>query len=1073
MSKISLFVIDTMNNKEIYINGILVDLDEARNPIQLTYAINDLAELKDRQAYSTNTFKLPATARNLAACGFPDDPTLIQTQPYRKNSARIVQAGIEIIPNGISVITRAGKNIEVQILSGLIGFFDRLDDKNIRDLDLSAYDHSWNLQTVINSQSNTEGYVYPVIDYGGLSDIEREADVRQLRPATFRKTIIEAIIKEAGYTATGSYQSLPKYQNTIIPFTNDKFEHGKQFIDAPNTISASARNTMPQSLSNDLRDFIINFPDDLTTDRGNHWNGTEYTATDVAKVHVKLKYSIDIRDQHKGGSVPSIFVYVQVFRNGVWEAVSFNQHMAQGDFQSVTYADVPLDADIDLLPGYKIRVAAHSEPAEDRVLGVVHAGASINIEYIPGDVIYGQTIQLAATLPDITQKNFFKDFLQNFGLIVIPDNYRKTLQLINMRDVYANKDKAEDITDKLINTPGEIGYSLSNYGVNNAAKYKKDDAVPEGFGDGTMILDNQTLDQNVTLFTSVFAASTKAIKMSGINITQIKKIEDVTKSTEFKIKTEPRILLDQKINTQFRFFDDKSAQIIQSVSLPAFDGLEYNTLIGENYREIQRMLYRPFVAVKDILLKEIDISDIDWTIPVYDKKTASYYYRNEIKYIQGDVSTISLVRLSDIEIPKEIVEEEPPIEIPDVPDVPVDPDPGGIDPPVPVPSQALRTYAPYPISAAMDNDKMGRSHYPGMFQNVNMIVPENATTMGHINPSSKFVFDANTTIAQISDPNNYNWDFAEIRSIIAFGQSIGITKFHYAHVIWNENNTAVGTTRARKQKAHVEALNTPEKLEAYLNMFITKVFQTELPGVFTGVNVTNEMVNDFNDVDTGGLNKTNNVWTEVSTLERLTYVIIKRIRQIDPTIDCGPNDYNLETGNLTRTNRYIQVDDYLRGLNETVNGRQIKYDFIGFQTHTAIGLNLTVAGQRFKIWSDRGIKVYVSEFDTTTANPYSLTGPQPTMEFVQEQVAGLTLGLAQAYEANVIPSLCYAFGFWTLSERDFIKNNGMSAPGTYTYEADGVTKKSYTGIIHFNGIFDYYGNKKPAYTALLNHYKNL
>lgn len=377
---------------------------------------------------------------------------------------------------------------------------------------------------------------------------------------------------------------------------------------------------------------------------------------------------------------------------------------------------------------------------------------------------------------------------------------------------------------------------------------------------------------------------------------------------------------------------------------------------------------------------------------------------------------------------------------------------------------------PYPFGYAMDWDKTGRPDYTPMFLTGNIITPENATGMGHINPSSKFTFDANTTIAQISDPNNYNWDFVEINKIIAFAEPNDI-ELHYAHVLWNMNNTAVGATRTRPQKPHVEALKKPEQLEAYIIMFCKYVFGNKLKDKFKGVNVTNEMVNDFNDAATGGLNKTNNIWTEVLTLERATYVATKAIREVDSVIDIGINDYNLETGNMSRTNRYIAVDDYLRGLNETVNGRQIKLDFVGFQTHTGTGLNMTVAGSRFKIWADRGTKVSVTEFDTTTGNPYSLTGTPPTMESVKAAVLNVTLNLVKAYESNVPKSLRYAFMLWTASERDFLKNAGKKAPGTYTYNTDG-TKKAYVGIEHFNGIFDYYGARKDVFYAVRDYNLN-
>ncbi len=633
----------SLNNKEIYINGILVDLHESKNSIRLIYAVNDLAELKDRQAYSTNTFKLPLTAKNLQAFGFPNDASLIQEHPYRKIPAKIVQNGIEIMPNGRAVVINSGSSIEVQISSGLIGFFDKLGDKNIRDLNLSAWDHIWDLDAVADSQTNTEGFVYSVIDYGGLDNDKRKADVSQLRPATFRKTIIETIIAEAGYVAAGSHLTKDKYQKAIIPFTNDKFEHGPAFINANNKVSASARSTVQQQYNWDAHDYVVPFQDDGSTDPGNHWNGAEYTATDIARVQVKVRYDLNVFSVDT--DVPStINIRIQVNKDGNWVTVEETSNSQGPNGNLTTWTDQVVPAQIDLVPGDKIRVCAHTS---EFAFGWFLPGATINIEYMPTDVILGQQVQLAATLPDISQKNFFKDFLQNFGLIVIPDNYRKSLLMLNMSDVYSNKAIAEDITLKLIDSTDDVSYSLSGYGINNKGKYKEDAGVTAGAGDGNLNLNNLTLNDNVTLFTSVFAASETIIKMSGLNVTEVKKIQDSTKSTEFKTKTKPRILLDYKQNTLFTFVTGNVEHTVTTISLPKFDGLDYQTLFQENYGDIKKMLYTPLVVKKKIFLSEVDIANLNWSVPVYDKKSGSYYYKNQIEYIQGDVSTISLIKLGD------------------------------------------------------------------------------------------------------------------------------------------------------------------------------------------------------------------------------------------------------------------------------------------------------------------------------------------------------------------------------------------------------------------------------------------
>jgi len=253
-----------MNNKEVYINDRLVDLDEGKSPIRLTYAVNDLAELKDRQAYATNSFKLPLTQNNLDICGFPLEAPIIGVQPYRKNTGKVVQGGIEVLVNGIAIITGASDSIQVQVLSGLKGFFDTIADKKLKELDLSEYDHIWDLATVAGSQLNTDGYVYPVIDYGGLSSTIREADVRQLRPAVFRKTLIERIADEAGYSISGSYTAYQKYIDSILAFSNDKFEHDAAYSEQLKTYETKARNTGQIYMESSVRDHVVELNDYAT-----------------------------------------------------------------------------------------------------------------------------------------------------------------------------------------------------------------------------------------------------------------------------------------------------------------------------------------------------------------------------------------------------------------------------------------------------------------------------------------------------------------------------------------------------------------------------------------------------------------------------------------------------------------------------------------------------------------------------------------------------------------------------------------------------------------------------------------
>lgn len=635
-----------MNNKEVYINGILLDLDESKSPIQLTYSVNDLAELKDRQAYSSNIFKVPLTYNNRKACGLPDDANLIQITPYRNNAGRIVQGGIEVIANGIAIVQACSDVIEVQILSGIKGFFDAIGDKKISELDLSAYDHIWNLTNVINSQTATDGYIYPIIDYGQLDDVLKEADARLLRPATFRKTIIEAIVAEAGYTIIGNALSYPKYLNSIIPFTNDKFEHGAGYDAQLATYKTSARNTVDQVTDEADIDTVVVLQDDATSDQYNQWNGSIFTAGNTYRAKLTFNYTIEQRDTFLGGGNVESYLRIEKLIGGVWTTLGYNitTQSTVGGFSREVFRDQTVVATDDMSTGDQYRILHQQHPGANRMISIIYAGAKLTVEPISQDVIYGSEVQLSATLPDISQTNFFKEFLQNFGLIVVPNNYTKSLELINLEEVYANKPNAIDITDKGFRSVRDIKYSYGNYGINNYGRYKEDDAVPDGFGDGVMVFDNLTLENEVTLFTSVFAGTITSSKQ-GLIFAEIKKIEDRLVSLEFKTKTQPRILLDVKQNAQLRIFDGNGSQVVNSISLPTFNGLSYADLFAENYPELQKMLYRPFIVELEMLISEVDLAQLDWRVPLYDGLTASYYYRNSIKYVQGGISRVNMIKM--------------------------------------------------------------------------------------------------------------------------------------------------------------------------------------------------------------------------------------------------------------------------------------------------------------------------------------------------------------------------------------------------------------------------------------------
>ena len=80
-------------NRQLYINGqeVYLDSDEI---IPITKQVNNIAELKDRQADFTTDFKIPATRKNrliLESANLLSSNTFV---PYVKNSCTYVEMGL-------------------------------------------------------------------------------------------------------------------------------------------------------------------------------------------------------------------------------------------------------------------------------------------------------------------------------------------------------------------------------------------------------------------------------------------------------------------------------------------------------------------------------------------------------------------------------------------------------------------------------------------------------------------------------------------------------------------------------------------------------------------------------------------------------------------------------------------------------------------------------------------------------------------------------------------------------------------------------------------------------------------
>ncbi|MDF2430817.1 MAG: hypothetical protein JWP44_448 [Mucilaginibacter sp.] len=685
-----------MNQLQLYLNDQLVDLSDD-SPIALTFQINNLAEVQNQQGNTSNQFKLPLTQRNRQILGFPDDLAFTTNLPYQKYEAKLIQDGLEIVPYGIGELKGIDQDsANITILSGNVDFFDSIDGKLYdmgdstsiwsnygQNLVWQSYDHTWSLDNAANSQAKTDGWIYPIIDYGLFTeDFTQHIDVHNLRPGFFIKTAIDLLLKSSGYKATGSLFGDPLYPLMIAQFSNGSFGHGSDYQYQIDNKGCDV--SLAQSYNVTYNDLAqpagtIKFSNVILNPSGFYDPATGvYTAQQQSNVNITLTIpSFYFYGNYNGSyaaNVDIIIMYTDPI-NGDVPLTSANFYLSnnptltrQGAYRhgyTVTPKTV-ISFQTDLPANGKIRITYRFNGYSKSNFSMAQ-GAELTIKSNNQVVLFGQTVQCERIFPDISQKDLLKDTLQRFGIICQTDNTNKTVSFNSIRDIVNNIPIAKNWTSKCLNQGKQVAFQLGNYAQVNYMQYQTDkNILPLKYGWSQIRIADQTLPANTTLFSSPFGPSLNRPYYGG-TVAQIKMIDDTSGNNNFSLSVAPRILIDQKLNISnlgktVTLTDNLgNTRVINDViSTPYFykpDAPELSTQYGraslmfddlrkKYYPELEKILTQTKKIVRYMMLTPRDILELDLLVPVYVQQDSAYYYINKIDaWRKGQPTKVELVKL--------------------------------------------------------------------------------------------------------------------------------------------------------------------------------------------------------------------------------------------------------------------------------------------------------------------------------------------------------------------------------------------------------------------------------------------
>ena len=170
---------------------------------------NDMGTIAKRRASYSVDFKIPWTTNNVVLLD-----NIGESNGNSSANQRIENIYLEfetVDYQGFLRVVKAVPNryYEVSFLTDLADWTDLMKDSVLRGLNLDEYEHNYTTTNIVNSFSNTEGYIYPIVNYGYWNNILQSfilssrliPDTRysEYFPAVYDSTILKQCFKDIGW----------------------------------------------------------------------------------------------------------------------------------------------------------------------------------------------------------------------------------------------------------------------------------------------------------------------------------------------------------------------------------------------------------------------------------------------------------------------------------------------------------------------------------------------------------------------------------------------------------------------------------------------------------------------------------------------------------------------------------------------------------------------------------------------------------------------------------------------------------------------------------------------------------
>lgn len=426
---------------KVYDNRDWVDLDVYGNEnIALTFQVDDIRNLKDKNASYSKDFNLPATKKNnkFFEHFYDLDRYNLNFNPYKSVRVELYVDGILTLEGYMRLLSTLDKQSEISykvvIFNDVANLIDSLGDDTIANLDISDIEHTFTQETVIaswygiNLGANNVDYTYSFnntgnlfIDDGEITYVPHQNFVLNIK----LKYIIDKIFQYAGFSYNSNFFNGNEFDRLYFDTTAVKdygdevepYQIKSNTLNAANVYQVGGVDPSPgRPLFNGLQNAVAIPTTNTVGDNLGEYN--QDTATFTAQNNCTLQVAVNLT--YLVGIVQNVGVNMYINGVGVDSFTANEGSLLVGNLVLTTSTNAVLFGQINLLQGQSAQITFSVLINNPNLGGAVpfKHGVRASDYSIELAVTNGSSQDLVKTqLGDIKLADVIKDTFTMFNLI--------------------------------------------------------------------------------------------------------------------------------------------------------------------------------------------------------------------------------------------------------------------------------------------------------------------------------------------------------------------------------------------------------------------------------------------------------------------------------------------------------------------------------------------------------------------------------------------------------------------------------------------------------------------------------